>query len=107
MIGIFKEIPISIKSEIYYFKHDLSTTQFHIQQVYRAGLMTPLIFEEIGLIVENIFIDYRETAIASQRRQNLFGLNLNASMVVTNNETLLHLTDYRLVYSLHELWTLN
>lgn len=86
-----------MESEIYHFTHDLSTAQFHIQQVYRTGLMTPLIFEEIGFIVDDIFIDYRETAIVSRRRQNLFGLNLKASMVVTNNETLIHLTDYRFV----------
>lgn len=51
--------------------------------------------EYIGRIDDNEFIDYRWTPITSRRRKNLYGLALRASMVVTNNDTLSHLTDYR------------
>lgn len=42
--------------------------------------------------------DMRKTAVTSRRRQNLKKALMKASMVVTNNDTLNHLTDYRLVH---------
>lgn len=66
-----------------------------IHQIYRVDMSMPLIFETFGNIESGQFIDYRSTSITSRRRQNLCGLHLKASMVVTNNDTLNHLTDYR------------
>lgn len=55
----------------------------------------PMIVENFGRIANGVFIDFRKTPITSRRRSNLFGLRLNASMVITDNDTLNHLTDYR------------
>lgn len=41
--------------------------------------------------------DNRPSRILSRRRRNLHGHLLGVSMVVTNNDTLNHLTDYRYV----------
>lgn len=67
----------------------------NVLQVYSAAATATLVTENVGRIVDNEFVDSRWTPIVSQRRKNLFGLNFRASMVVTNNETLNHLTDYR------------
>lgn len=66
-----------------------------IQQFYRIEMAMPMIVENFGCISNGIFIDYRNISITSRRRSNLFGLHLNASMVITDNDTLNHLTDYR------------
>lgn len=68
---------------------------FLIQQMYRIDMEMPLIIENFGQISNGVFIDQRITPITSRRRSNLFGLRLNASMVITDNDTLNHLTDYR------------
>lgn len=66
-----------------------------IQQIYRVDVSMPLILEPYGNIENGQFIDDRSVQITSRRRQNLLGLRLKASMVVTNNDTLNHLIDYR------------
>lgn len=66
-----------------------------IHQIYRVDVSMPLILEPFGNIENGQFIDGRSKQITSQRRQNLLGLRLKASMVVTNNDTLNHLSDYR------------
>lgn len=70
-------------------------SKFEIEQFYRVASSEPLITEQFGIILDDKLIDYRNQPITSQRRKNLFGLTLNASIVVTNNQTLNHLTDYR------------
>lgn len=55
----------------------------------------PLIVHEYGSVSSNGFTKYRPDQTALSRRQSLNGIELKASMVVTNNDTLLHLTDYR------------
>lgn len=62
---------------------------------YCVSLGQPLIVESVGIIEKDRFIDYRETKVISRRRQNLRGINLKASIVITNNDTLNHLNDYR------------
>lgn len=66
-----------------------------IQQIYRVDVSMPLILEHFGNIENGQFTDGRRIQITSRRRQNLLGLHLKASMVVTNNDTLNHLSDYR------------
>lgn len=66
-----------------------------IEQIYRIDMTMPLIIERYGRISDGTFIDYRSTSITSQRRRKLLGHRLKASMVVTNNDTLNHLTDYQ------------
>lgn len=92
----FETLSVLPKSDIYYMKMLQDTTDnWMVQQIYRIDLSMPLIMEPFGNIRNGQFIDDRSTAIISRRRQNLFGLHLKASMVVTNNETMNHLTDYR------------
>lgn len=67
----------------------------NVLQIYRIGPETPLIVEPFGTIGNNHFIDLRSTSITSRRRINLSGYNFKASMVLTNNDTLNHLNDYR------------
>lgn len=94
---IFQNISILPKSEIFYLSKESAANGWMVHQVYKTGLETPLIVERFGEITEQWqFIDYRRTTIASRRRQNLLGLRLKASMVVTHNDTLDHLTDYQL-----------
>ncbi|XP_031619955.1 ionotropic receptor 75a-like [Contarinia nasturtii] len=93
--SVSRNLPILITSEVYYVKSQNIFEKIVVQQLYRTDVLMPLIIEEFGEIINGLFIDYRRTTISSRRRQNLFGLRLKASMVVTNNDTLNHLTDYR------------
>lgn len=89
-------LSISPKSEIYFMKMVQNMPDYLvIQQIYRVDESMPLILEPFGNIVNGQFIDGRSIQITSRRRQNLRGLRLKASMVVTNNDTLNHLSDYR------------
>lgn len=76
-------------------KKDSEKNDFVIQQLYRVDMRMSLIVEQFGRISNGEFVDYRDTPITSRRRHNLFGLKLKASMVITDNDTLDHLTDYR------------
>ncbi len=59
--------------------------------VYRTAINQPLIVETF---YQNSLSDGRELTAISRRR-NLGGIELRASMVVTNNDSLNHLDDYR------------
>lgn len=89
------KLPILPKSEIFYLNFETGTNDIQIQQIYRIGISTPLIFESFGFIRNDQFIDSRSSTITSRRRINLHGFNFRASMVITSNDTLNHLTDYR------------
>lgn len=69
--------------------------ELNVHQIYRPDMTMPLIIEQFGRISNGDFIDLRDIFITSRRRCNLFGLTLKASMVLTNNDTLNHLTDYQ------------
>lgn len=94
-LATIEKLSISSKSEIFYIKKQNTMTSLEIQQIYRVDMSMPLIVEQFGIIANGQLIDFRDKPVTSQRRQNLFGLTLTASMVVTNNDTLSHLTDYR------------
>lgn len=94
---MFSELPILLKSEVFYL-FDTETPEITmIKQLYRTHIDRPLIVESFGVVnlMDEIFVDYREVFVTSRRRQNLQGLVFNASMVITNNDTLKHLTDYQ------------
>lgn len=59
--------------------------------VYRTAIDQPLIIEKF---LPNSLKDENELT-ARSRRRNLNGIELRASMVVTNNDSLNHLNDYR------------
>lgn len=50
--------------------------------------------EEFGILSSNQFARFSNES-QTFRRRNLNGLHLNAAMVVTNNDTLAHLNDYK------------
>lgn len=54
----------------------------------------PLIIELFGIISLNKFFDYRKNRVSQRRRLDLAGAVLRASMVITDNSSLNHLTDY-------------
>lgn len=54
----------------------------------------PLQIENFGVYELDGFTDERGTDGPVKRRQNLQGITLRASMVITNNDTLNHLGDY-------------
>lgn len=90
---------ISPKSEIFYLRRETSENDtaiaFVIQQFYRTDALQPMIVEHFGRILDGVFIDHRTIPITSRRRVNLFGLRFKAAMVITDNDTMNHLTDYR------------
>lgn len=63
--------------------------------MYRTSILNPLILELYGIIKNGKFNNYRNHIINVRRRNNLYGTLINASLVVTNNNTLKHLTDFR------------
>lgn len=90
------QIAIPINSELYWLERDAEQNVVNIKEVYCISVRSiSLMMENVGRIIDNEFIDLRWTPITSLRRKNLYGLDLRASMVVTNNDTLIHLTDYR------------
>lgn len=95
IIEKLNDVAISINSEFYWLNYSPDQKYFKILQVYRVSATASLAMEYIGRIEDSEFIDYRWTPITSRRRKNLYDLSLRASMVVTNNDTLSHLTDYR------------
>lgn len=62
--------------------------------VYRTAMSQPLIIEDYGTFGNGSFNDVERIRSVVLRRQSLNGINLRASMVITNNDTLSHLTDY-------------
>lgn len=89
---IFKNFPILPSSEIFYFDKNV------IKQIYRVSADSSLIHETYGkYFSENdSFVDLRDEIVTSKRRRNLMGTRLNATLVITNNQTLDHLNDYQL-----------
>lgn len=94
---MFSTLEVFPKSEIFYLTDSNVAEKLLLRQLYRTGIDRPLVIECYGEIdiAEESFADYRTTAITSRRRQNLQGLTLQASMVITNNDTLNHLSDHR------------
>ncbi|CRL00245.1 CLUMA_CG013518, isoform A [Clunio marinus] len=81
-------------SEIFYFENDVGN--IFVKQVYRTSLESSTNIETFGLWFKgnDAFKDLRSTTVTSRRRNDLYGTELRASIVVTNNDTLHHLDDY-------------
>lgn len=95
VLELFKHLPILPRSEIFFISCEHESISYEIKEVYRTALDQPLLLVNVGKILNGTFNDDRTSSITSRRRQNLHGIKLNASMVVTNNDTLKHLTDYQ------------
>ncbi|XP_049294901.1 ionotropic receptor 75a-like [Anopheles funestus] len=96
-----KELPVLVSSEVFVMlKEDNNSIRF--VQVYRVSRSTELLTENyalwkrstIGVDVGQM-IDLRTQKVTSVRRKDLRGHPLRASMVITNPDTMNHLTDYK------------
>lgn len=94
-LNSIENLNILPNSELFFLSYDQSRDLTSIYQFYKISSSDNLITEQFGLIDNNKFIDQRTTPVTSRRRQNLQQTQLKASMVITNNETLKHLNDYR------------
>lgn len=96
VLDFFSDFPILPSSEVFFFAK--SDEEIFIKQIYRVSAETSLIQEFYGkyLIKNDSYVDLRSQRVTSRRRRNLMGIQINASLVVTNNETLDHLHDYQL-----------
>lgn len=92
MSTIFANIRVLMDSRIYLFIFD-EESQVEVNMVYRLSMQTDLIFKYLGVYV----IGSSELKVNSLMRYNLNGLKLRASLVITNNDTLNHLHDYKWV----------
>lgn len=114
ILNLLADSPIMPLSEIYYISKNtrnetifkqgqarfiIPTTMQHIFLVlnaaYRTSMSQPLQLEMFGIYSGKKFHDYDRERTVVSRRKDLNGIELRASMVVTNNDTLNHLTDYR------------
>lgn len=91
-----RNLNVSLNSELFYIQKEKSENVFKIQQFYRIDMAMPMIVENYGRISNDTFIaNNLFIPITSRRRSNLFGMHFKASMVITDNDTMNHLTDYR------------
>ncbi|XP_058832109.1 glutamate receptor ionotropic, kainate glr-3-like [Topomyia yanbarensis] len=114
-LEFFSDLRVLISNEIYYICASVKTDSFSIRQgdlqlkcyhfvkqvtsqnisVYRYSLETDLIVELFGYWRHGVIKKLQSTSISAVRRQNMNHFKLRASMVVTQNDTLNHLEDYR------------
>lgn len=97
VLDFFRNYPILPSAEIFFFL-TANDDDISVKQIYRVAKDFPLIEENYGkyLTKNDTFVDLRLHPVTSRRRRNLMGAQLNASLVVTHNDTLQHLHDYQL-----------
>lgn len=91
IIHLFEKIDILVDSDV-----TIVTQNYTLMKTYKITRNTPLIFEQFGFWGKKVglHITEREPIIA-RRRKDLLGISLNTCIVITNNDTLNHLTDKR------------
>lgn len=91
---VFEGAPILTDSKIYFL---LSENKFlvKVQEVFRYVMESPLNFENFGYFEGQSFHNLRTLKVDSIRRKNLNGITLRASLVITNNDSINHLYDYK------------
>lgn len=97
VLDFFQNYPILPSAEIFFF-FTANDNEIFVKQIYRVAEDFPLIEEIYGKYStkNDTFVDLRSHPVTSRRRRNLMGAQLNASLVVTHNDTLQHLHDYQL-----------
>lgn len=96
LIDMLYDKPIFPMSEIYYAYSALNSDDISIKMIYKISQNSDIIFDEFGTFYLNgTFDDKRSTSNIIQSRQYLTGHEFKASMVITNNDSLNHLSDYR------------
>ncbi|XP_053663875.1 ionotropic receptor 75a-like [Anopheles marshallii] len=100
-LAALKELPVLVSSELFVMlkEHDNS---IRFVQVYRISRHAELLTENYALWNRSAtgadggqMIDLRTQKVTSVRRKHLDGHSLRASMVITNPDTMNHLTDYK------------
>lgn len=68
----------------------------HLISVYKIESHASPIHEKFGKWhFKEGLIDHRSSRVLSRRRRNLMGRPISVSMVLTNDDSINHLTDYR------------
>ncbi|XP_050090715.1 ionotropic receptor 75a-like [Anopheles aquasalis] len=93
---VLKNCPALVSSEVFAIVPE-SEGAVRVVQVYRVARDSELLAEEFLLWRSDRMVreDLRTEMVTAVRRQNLHGHTLRASMVITNPETIHHLSDYR------------
>ncbi|XP_001651553.2 glutamate receptor 2 [Aedes aegypti] len=88
------DLPLLISSEIFLLIKEQDGL-YRIGQIFKQSTDAPLDVEPLGTWSNGSMVDNRRTQVTSIRRLNLNGHTLKASLVITNPDTLHHLTDYK------------
>lgn len=98
VLQLFAQAPILQSSQLYFVSH-FEEPSFQLHRVYRNSISTELIRETIlqGNLSDTTFQWTNErgaVAISRQQAPGLAGTLINASLVITHNDSMNHLTDY-------------
>ncbi|XP_049542811.1 ionotropic receptor 75a-like [Anopheles darlingi] len=101
-LEVLNHCPVLVSSEVFAIIYE-SDHAVRVVQVYRVSPDSELLLEDylrwrsdvdgVRMVREDLRIEQ----VTAVRRQNLHGHTLRASMVITNPETIHHLSDYRYV----------
>ncbi|XP_058123005.1 ionotropic receptor 75a-like [Anopheles ziemanni] len=99
-LDALRPLPLLVSSEVFVpLNEGLNAMRF--VQVYKVSNDADLLTEQFALWTRDQsgakaeLIDLREKTVTSVRRKNLLGHSLRASMVITDPDTVNHLTDYK------------
>ncbi|XP_053687299.1 uncharacterized protein LOC128736830 [Sabethes cyaneus] len=96
MLLFLSDLQILISNEIYYICAAKKANEFSIMQVYRYSSNSDVVEEQpFGYWRRGMVVKLRTNSVTANRRQNLNRFKLRASLVITNNDTINHLADYR------------
>ncbi|XP_058066355.1 ionotropic receptor 75a-like [Anopheles bellator] len=93
-LGVLQPCPVLLSSEVFLMVTEPEQAIL-FTQVYRVSRDTALRVEDYARWSTTQMEDLRTEKVTSVRRKNLYGHQLRASMVITNPDTIHHLTDYK------------
>lgn len=96
---LFADLPIFHGSQIYFIGNSEPDDLVHVKRIYRNSIESDLIPEEVLTlnISDRTFAwtaKHPSVAISRQLAPGLAGAQVNASLVITHNDSINHLTDY-------------
>ncbi|XP_031783663.1 glutamate receptor ionotropic, delta-2 isoform X1 [Nasonia vitripennis] len=94
ILNIFHDYAMFPDSEILIFERT-SKNYVKILSVYRPSPVRDMMIEDRGFWSKEDGLKMKDAHVSSRRRRNLYMTPLKSSIVVTNPDTLNHLTDYR------------
>ncbi|XP_052859873.1 ionotropic receptor 75a-like [Anopheles cruzii] len=92
--GVLQPCPVLLSSEVFLMMPE-SEQAILFAQVYRVSRDAELRVEDYARWSATRMEELRTEKVTSVRRKNLYGHQLRASMVITNPDTIHHLTDYK------------